>query len=368
MEEKVWLLIEKHTDDKNLRSEKDNIEPGWDWSKAELKDWNLSGLNLSSNENRANFSGAYVEGAYFIDAQVEGADFSGAQVEGADFYRAQAEGANFSSAQVEGANFSGAQVEGADFYRAQAEGANFSSAQVEGADFESADLTNVNLSYSFLEKTRFDEDTQLTGVRFLNADLKHSYLRRAYSHIDEIVIEEAEGKFENAIEVYLSLKNYFRDEGMYEVSGRYYYREMLMKRKTAWKMINSFKWDKEKKFKSLKECCGNVIGWFVSKMMDLLTGYGEKPVRVVGWWIGLISMFGAIYHLFKGIMNHPYAFAYKPSLLESMYFSVVSFTTLGFGDFRPKPGIFQVVASAEAFLGALFIALFIFVFTRKMIR
>lgn len=48
--------------------------------------------------------------------------------------------------------------------------------------------------------------------------------------------------------------------------------------------------------------------------------------------------------------------------------SVVNFTMLGLGDFVPKPGFYLIYASVEALLCAIFIALFIFVFARKMIR
>jgi len=59
---------------------------------------------------------------------------------------------------------------------------------------------------------------------------------------------------------------------------------------------------------------------------------------------------------------------YNPKFLETLYFSIVTFTTLGFGDLAPKPGFFQLFASFEALLGAIFMAMFIFVFARKMIR
>ncbi len=60
---------------------------------------------------------------------------------------------------------------------------------------------------------------------------------------------------------------------------------------------------------------------------------------------------------------------YKPSAYESIYFSVVTFTTLGYGDYSPKPHFqFQLLASLEAFIGAFTIALFVLVFGRKVMR
>ena len=47
------------------------------------------------------------------------------------------------------------------------------------------------------------------------------------------------------------------------------------------------------------------------------------------------------------------------------YFSAVTFTTLGFGDFHPSEGSCRVYASIEAFIGAFIIALLVYTFIRK---
>ena len=59
--------------------------------------------------------------------------------------------------------------------------------------------------------------------------------------------------------------------------------------------------------------------------------------------------------------------SYNSGFLECLYFSFVTFTTLGYGDYAPSQA-FQLVATAEAFFGAFMIALFVLVFGRKMLR
>ena len=54
--------------------------------------------------------------------------------------------------------------------------------------------------------------------------------------------------------------------------------------------------------------------------------------------------------------------------LTCMYFSIVTFTTLGFGDIQPVTDAGRAVAGVEAFTGAFMIALFVLVFGRRMIR
>jgi len=88
------------------------------------------------------------------------------------------------------------------------------------------------------------------------------------------------------------------------------------------------------------------------------------------WWLGIIFGCAFIYYFFSGIYNGMVnnITSYNPKFLEALYFSIVTFTTLGFGDFVPKQGFFQLFASFESLMGAIFMALFIFVFVRKMIR
>ena len=50
-----------------------------------------------------------------------------------------------------------------------------------------------------------------------------------------------------------------------------------------------------------------------------------------------------------------------------LYYSVVTFTTLGYGDILPL-GVARAVAAAEAFVGAFTIGLFLVVFVKKMAR
>ena len=49
------------------------------------------------------------------------------------------------------------------------------------------------------------------------------------------------------------------------------------------------------------------------------------------------------------------------------YFSGVTFTTLGYGDYHPE-GCLRIVATVEAFLGAFMIALVTVVLVRRVIR
>jgi voltage-gated potassium channel Kch len=50
----------------------------------------------------------------------------------------------------------------------------------------------------------------------------------------------------------------------------------------------------------------------------------------------------------------------------NLYFSVVTFTTLGYGDIRPIGTTARFLAGLESFVGALMVALVVFVLGRRV--
>jgi hypothetical protein len=112
-----------------------------------------------------------------------------------------------------------------------------------------------------------------------------------------------------------------------------------------------------------------------SKMADLICGYGEVPGRVFAFASMVILLSAAVY-LFGGIagLHGPIAVDPEASLLDNfltfltcVYFSVVTFTTVGYGDIHPE-GWVRACAVLEAFTGAFSISLFVVVFVKRMTR
>ena len=112
--------------------------------------------------------------------------------------------------------------------------------------------------------------------------------------------------------------------------------------------------------------------------MRFSSGYGEKPIRVI--FTSLFVMLGCGFlYLFGGIST-PAGILKIDSwdkliqfpqiindFLNCIYFSVVSFTTLGYGDYHPV-GWSRVVGASEGFIGAFFMAMFVLTVGRKMNR
>ncbi len=99
----------------------------------------------------------------------------------------------------------------------------------------------------------------------------------------------------------------------------------------------------------------------------LLFGYGERPVRVL-LASALIIIICAIFY------SQPTALIYrgdqtKPSFHQSLYFSVTTFTTLGYGDLYPSTdGLCRQLAMAEAITGGFLMALFVVCLAKRFSR
>ena len=290
---------------------------------------------------KSNFTRANLQNIKLASANLEKAYFGGANLKNAILR----------GSILKGAYLRGAILEDATLHKSCLQSADMIGANLQNAKLWSSNLKGAKLLRANLKNAGFNEKTILCDVNLYQCQIDNSTLKFADNQLDKIVIQEKNNDYKKAKEVYRNLKNYFIQEGMYNISGEYYYREKLMEAKCNWKDKKYFKW--------------------ISNMfLNLVAGYGERPLRVLIWWVGIILGYSFIYYFYNGIyirmannIN-----SYNPKFLEALYFSIVTFTTLGFGDFAPKPGFFQLFASFEALLGAIFMAMFIFVFARKMIR
>jgi hypothetical protein len=112
-----------------------------------------------------------------------------------------------------------------------------------------------------------------------------------------------------------------------------------------------------------------------SSFIDMLCGYGEKPENVIRFSLSLIVCCAICYFLFGvSYQDSLLRFSFDNSfddnvsaLLNSIYFSVVTFTTLGYGDITPI-GLSRLIAAIEAFCGSFSLALFVVVFVKRMTR
>ena len=104
------------------------------------------------------------------------------------------------------------------------------------------------------------------------------------------------------------------------------------------------------------------------------TAYGASLARLAGTLLVLVGGFGVVYRILSlqcpnRILDVTSAGLRWPfSLGRALYLSVTTFTTLGFGDFRPAPGLGSALCATEAILGGITMALTVLVIGRKFMR
>lgn len=319
---------------------------------AYLVDASLKGAELSDvHFERAILASAHLEEACLGDAHLEEAELTSSHLEKADLRFAHLERSRLIVAHLEKAELSEAHLQEAVLIEANLEEAYLYSANLKGADLayanllgatlknanlKGADLTDANLVGTYLEDAKFDSDTKLEHVNW------RDYILPEEKRGEESKGEERGSWFGSAADNYRRLKTWYTEHGLYDVAGKLFYREMEARRKAQ-------TWKKEPHLK--------LWSW----ILKLLCGYGEKPQRVAISAAAIVFGLAAAYFFWGSFSS--------TSFWDTLYYSVASFTALGYGQWAPQPtGWAKGVGAAEAVIGVSMIALFLVTFTRKMIR
>jgi len=234
--------------------------------------------------------GGSLEYANLQHVDLQGAKLSGTNFQNADLFAANLSHSVFGQLLAVGSIPSGLAL------------ADFNNARLAKADFSNTDFKLVTLKYASLYETEFDGISNLTWDKI------------------EKVKEEDEKLWERAKDIYLRLKNYFHQKAQYDDESKAYYREKLMAKKQA--------------FAEGKKWRGRVLALY-----QALTGFGNKPLWTVGWAAAVIAFFWLFYWIMGVVTGHAaFDFSVAPHIwkgLQYLYFSVVTFATLGFGDIAP---------------------------------
>jgi hypothetical protein len=249
----------------------------------------------------------------------------------------------------------GYDLSGSDLYKANLNGAHLFNIDLTNSSLMKTDLRNANLNCATLH------NANLLGVRW--ADCKIENLKIGKRIKQEIEAhqasknrqhQEALNLYEQAEEIYRDLRKHSEHEGIFTLAGRFIRKELTMRRF------------------QMRKYSAKRLG---SKIVDLFCGYGEAPIRIVAISICMIIMCAFLYTL-TGLSYQGEIQKFNPSapitenlqlFFSCLYYSVVTFTTLGYGDFTPV-GISRAIAALQAFTGSFTIALFVVVFVKKMTR
>ncbi|WP_019026252.1 ion channel [Colwellia piezophila] len=243
----------------------------------------------------------------------------------------------------------------ADFYHTNLKSGHLFNINLQHASIMKADLRDSNLNCANLEGTNM-LGVKWTGSKFENVKIGNK-IKQEYDAKAALVAKNAQENIdylEQAEEIYRDLRKHAEHEGIFTLSGYFIQKELTMRRLQLPRY-------------SMKRT--------ISKIVDIFCGYGEAPLRIIGLSMAIIFICAIIY-AFTGLsyngniqaMGTEFTTSENISFfLSSLYYSVVTFTTLGYGDFTPV-GVSRAIAAIEAFTGSFTIALFVVVFVKKMTR
>lgn len=102
--------------------------------------------------------------------------------------------------------------------------------------------------------------------------------------------------------------------------------------------------------------------WGVSWLDSVLWGYGEKPNRIFLCSSLVVLAYSLLFYIFsEGLIysNNPIDY------IDCLYFSAVTFTTLGYGDILPTSPAAKLLCGSEAIVGAFMIGLVVAGFSNR---
>ena len=287
------------------------------------REWNFSSkkFRIDAHFERATFQGyADFREAGFLDAHFEGTAFQG-------------------YAHFGGATFHDAHFERATFQRkVELAPKNNTKINLRYSEFLFRGLVSTNLAKCLFHRSIIE------NVAFIDCIWPKKYIIYEEEHKND---KEIDLSFSQLETIYRDLKQNMQNHGDYIRAGEFYYREMEMRRKGTPK----------------KE----ISRWWL-EFYRRLAGYGEKPARTLLSSFFIIVVFAFLYWFLECLQYPEDMYTVSEKLVGSVYFSFVTFTTLGLGDIHPINNLGRSLVCCEAVIGAFLIALFVVVFARKMMR
>lgn len=301
-----------------IKEGKESPSQGLNFSGAKISGEDLKGVNLSS----ADFSGADLADVDFSGAQLFKSNFQGAVLTNVNFDRAELSGANFTDAiwnevhahhvglgkaclkgarlfdsHLQDATLSLANLKGADLRGAHLKGARLREADLSEADFTSADMQGVDIALSNVDRATF------RGANMQEANFRH-----------------AKG-FERANWLGVDVRNV-------NFAGAYRLRRFIVDQNFLFEFRTS-----------------NRFNAFVYFIWWVTSDCGRSLMRWSGLIVIQIFLFASLY-TFVEMDYGPH-----PTRLSPLYFSVVTLTTLGYGDVVPASLTAQVLSLFQVLTG-----------------
>ena len=301
-------------------------------------------------------------GASLGDAELAGADLSEADLSGADLFEADLHGTNLKMASLAGADLSGTKLEGADLYKANLSQAYLTGADAAGAYLAGTDLTGTDLRGAHLQGANLT-DANMTGARLSDAVLSEANLTRAIvtkAGLRNVTLDRANVTDLQYRPVSTMRGNYLGIRGIESCFGNAQFVRDAKDQDYLDTFERSIEQTEQPARRRVKRAAFAAWG---------LIDYGRSLTRLAGYALIVALAFGLIYWLDRelgwGLLDYANS---ADSALTPFYYSVVTYTTLGFGDIVPENAAGEVVVVAEVITGYITLGMLLAILANKVAR
>ncbi|MCP3995236.1 MAG: hypothetical protein GY722_09245 [bacterium] len=316
-------------------TENTDIDLDGDLVGAYLGNANLAGIDLSGRDltgadlagadlSECKLNGTVLRDTILVEAVLDEAQLLGADLTGADLTNAHAFSAMFGRADLTNAVLFNANLDDATLSHANLSGADLRTAQLKGARLRDATLVGTDLSRAEMEGvdlTGADVDRSI----FRDTDLSRSRLKAVigYSTADWIGVDMLDADF----------------------AGAYMVRRAIMDQNYLYEFRHKSR-----------------LNGVVYQIWSITSDCGRSFARW-GMWTAVIAALFAVAYGFVEVDYGDYETSLSP-----LYYSIVTMTTLGYGDALPASAGAQVVAMIQVLIGYVMLGGVLSIFATKMGR
>lgn len=288
----------------------------------------------------------YIGGAYLVEADLAGIDWLS---ESAFTH------ADFTGADLRATDFSGANLRHATFENTNAMHADFNATNLEGAIMEDTDLRGANLREARLNETVFTD---------VHIDPQTNFGPRAVYEMNDVEPDTGAEThpLRAAAWMYRELQQVYRENSLPKRTRQSYRHEKDARRRLAWEQ-------------------NDYLTAFKRELSRWVMLYGSSPYRILAVSAIIIVMSAMLYPITGGLQvskgeqiityhidepTEASRFWLAHVFFRSLYFSIVTFVTTGYGDMQPIGMWTRLLANVEMILGSLLLALLVFVLARSV--
>ena len=305
-----------------------------------------------------------LRGACLVDGQLSGLELAGADLRGADLSRADLRGARLFQADLRGAVLFQTKLDGADLTGANLHGANLESASLKGASLGASDLTSAKLVDATLDEASISRanlrgaglsgaslrsanmlDACLVNADFAHADLRQCALNR--SDVTGACFDEADMRGANLhrLQGFEEARWVGADLREVDFAGAHMTRRFIVDQNYI------------EEFRARSPLTNRLY-----HLWSLTSDCGRSMSR----WGTFTFFIAALFAL--SFFAVDIDFGENRTWFSPFYFSVVTLTTLGYGDILPVSATAQILVAVEVSIGYVMLGGFISILSNKLAR